>query len=280
MKAFIHDISIKKRIVYCVINRKKEAFYLSGRLAKTFLPILKKQQLIDFEVQEQVTKKYNGSPTLVYPILYFNQITQLAPKKVLYDLKTLRIDMKKVLKKYKYFLFLDLEMSMPGYKDTKFRPEIIQAGFILSDIKGNVLIDKGYYLLPTSESAINRRTIKFLKLDENTFFGKGKPYEVFYQDIKKIVDQYNPQFVVWGKNDIQALKLSYQINEVAPLTNDKQFIDLLKLHKDYFNLQNDLGLFDAYSKYYHADELIQDHDARTDAIITKDVFDAFIHQMK
>ncbi len=281
MKAFIHDVHIKNKLFYCIINRKKVAFYLSNRLSKVFLGILKKNQLVDFEVLDGINKKINGNIEFVFPVLHFNSIIQLEPRKVLYDLKKLRLDMKSVLKKYQHFLFLDLEMSMPGYGVTKFKPEILQVGIILSNLKGEVLVDKGYYVLPQDENAINKRTTKFLKLDELEFFGKAYEYIHFYEDLKSIIETYNPQIVVWGKNDIQALKLSYQLHEVKPLTHDKQFIDLLKLHKDYFNLPNDLGLFDAYTKYYQIEEdLIQDHDARLDAMITKDVFDAFMKQMK
>lgn len=281
MKAFIHDVSVKNKLFYCIINRKKVAFYLSNRLAKVFLSVLKPHQLIDFEVQDAMNKKINSKIESVFPVLHFNSIIQLKPKKVLYDLKALRLDMKSVLKKYKNFLFLDLEMSMPGYGVTKFKPEILQTGIILSNLEGKVLVDKGYYVLPLDEHAINKRTTKFLKLDELEFYGKAREYLHFYEDLKQIIETYNPQIVVWGKNDIQALNLSYHLHNVKPLTHDKQFIDLLKLHKDYFNLPNDLGLFDAYTKYYQIEEnMIQDHDARLDAMITKDVFDAFMKQMK
>lgn len=280
MKLFITDISAKKRLFYCVVNGKKEAFYLSNRLAKTFFPVLEKGMLVDFEVSNRSIKKHGDTTYFVYPVLYFNTITQLNPKKEIYNLKELRKDMKSVLTQYEYFLFLDCEMSMPGYKQTKFTPEIIQVGFILSDINGKVYEDMGYYVLPNQEDAINKRTIKFLNLDELEFFGKAKPYHVFYHDLKKLMEKYNPKIVVWGKNDIQAINLGYLINEVEPVTHEKDFIDLLKLHKDYFNLQNDIKLFDAYKKYYNADDsLVQDHNARTDAIITKDVFDAFLNQM-
>ncbi|HHW80058.1 MAG TPA: hypothetical protein GX742_04540, partial [Acholeplasmataceae bacterium] len=53
------------------------------------------------------------------------------------------------------------------------------------------------------------------------------------------------------------------------------FVDLLKLHKDYFNLRNDVGLFKAYETYYEKNAE-QVHDAKADAKITKKVFDAFL----
>lgn len=280
MKLFIHSINKKRRLFYCIVNNKKTAFYLANRLAKTFFPILEVEQLVDFVVGEQIQRKSADETINVYPVLYFNQITSLEPNRILYDLKSLRKDMKKVLTKYDKFLFVDFEMTMPGYRRGRFIPEIIQIGMIVSDKSGKVYEDMGYYVLPKDNNAINKRTTKFLNLDEMSFFGKAKPYHVFYHDLKRIMDEHDPVIVVWGKNDIQALDYSYKINEVEPLTHKKGFIDLLKLHKDYFNLANDIRLFDAYTKYYVVkEELIQEHNARTDAIITKDVFDAFLNQM-
>ena len=52
-------------------------------------------------------------------------------------------------------------------------------------------------------------------------------------------------------------------------------MDLLKLHKDYYNLENDIGLFKAYKMYFN-DDLDQAHNAYEDALITKHVFDGFL----
>jgi len=280
MKAFIHSTKPKQKIFYCIINNKKEPFYLPNRLAKVFLTILKKGILVDFEVLEQVKRRIDNKDVLVHPVAHFNLIKQLKPARTLYDLNKLRLDMKRVLKKYQYFLFLDLEMTMPGYKRGPHTPEILQVGYLLANKEGKVIKDNGYFVEVLSEQAINKRTIKFLDLDENKYYGTARAYDLFYDDLKTMMENYKPQIVTWGKNDIQALNISYQLHQVKPITKDYQFIDLLKLHKDYFNLPNDIGLFDAYKKYYQPEEqIIQDHDARTDAMITKDVFDAFIDQM-
>ena len=114
-----------------------------------------------------------------------------------------------------------------------------------------------------------------MKLDINIYNQTKIPFIDFYNQLKDIITKYNAKIVVWGKNDIQALNYGYKIYKLKPLTNDYDFVDLLKLHKDYFNLRNDLGLFKAYETYY--DETIkQTHDAKDDAKITKKVFDAFL----
>lgn len=275
MKAFIHSTNPKQKVFSCIINNKVETFYLPNRLAKVFLTILKKGILVDFEVLSPIKRTVDKKKISVYPVAHFNYIQQLKPKRTLYDLKQLRLDMKSVLKRYQYFLFLDLEMTMPGYKRGPHTPEIIQIGYVLSDKTGKVFKENGYFLQALHPDAINKRTIKFLDLDENTYYGKAKDYILFYEELEQIMTQYKPQIVTWGKNDIQALNISYNLHQLKPITKDKQFIDLLKLHKDYFNLKNDLGLFKAYEVYYE-NTFHQTHDAKDDAKVTKKVFDAFM----
>lgn len=280
MRLIVQSIDKKKKIFYCILNQRREAFYLSNKLAKVFLPILEPYVLIDFEVGEKKIKKQGKTTTFVYPVTYFNYIEKLNPKIILYDLNTLRKDMKRVLDQYEYFLFLDCEMTMPGYKKGKFIPEIIQVGYILADKYKNVILDEGYYIKPLDEESINKRTVKFLNLDVEKFNNEAKDYHVFYEKLSSIINKYQPKIVVWGKNDVQAINYSYHLHKKEPLTYAHHFIDLLKLHKDYFNLSNDIKLFDAYKTYYGVTEqLNQEHNARTDAIVTKDVFDAFLIHM-
>ena len=176
----------------------------------------------------------------------------------------------------KYFIFLDFEMTMPGYNNIGFVAEIIQVGYVISKANNEIVHQDGYYVRPHKDKKLSNRTIRFLNLDLDEFFNNAISYSEFYKKLKKVIARYNPKFVVWGKNDISALNDSYVINKKASLTKDKGFIDLLKLHKDYFNLANDVGLFKAYKEYYDV-SFKQEHDAKDDAAITKYVFDAFLN---
>ena len=66
--------------------------------------------------------------------------------------------------------------------------------------------------------------------------------------------------------------MCYEINNLEPLKPN--YINLLQVHKNYYNLKNDLGLFDAYKKYT-GEDLNQEHDALVDAFMTKNVFFEF-----
>lgn len=276
MRKLIWSIDKKHKVFYLIIEGRKIGFYLSNRLAKTFFSYLGQGVMVDFAVYDSYKKIGNQN---CIQVAYFNQIISLNPYRVYYDLFALRQEMKSVLANNQYYLFIDFEMTMPGYLPEQFQAEIIQVGYVLAKAQGEIEHAEGYYVLPKDAKTLSKRTKKFLKLDEEKFFEEALPFQTFYDKLQNIIKTYRPKFVIWGKNDLTALNASYKMHRKKRLTTDKQFIDLLKLHKDYYNLKDDLGLFKAYKAYYQKDE-IQDHNAMDDALMTKYVFDSFVEQMK
>ncbi len=275
MKKIIHQVDSRHTVFYLILEGRKIGFYLSNRLAKIFFSYLDQGVLVDFEIQPKMKKIGH---MYYYQVAHFNQIIRLNPYQVHYDLYHLRQEMKDVLTEERYYLFIDFEMTMPGFKEQTFRPEIIQVGYVLSKAKENEISNDGYYVLPKEAKTLSKRTKRFLNLDEEQFFNEAIPYDDFYEKLEVIMDTYQPKLVVWGKNDLTALNDSFNLHQKRKLTHDSDFIDLLKLHKDYFNLKDDLGLFKAYQTYY-AVEFDQAHDAKDDALVTKLVFDAFLSYM-
>ncbi|TVP86489.1 MAG: hypothetical protein EA375_01230 [Acholeplasmataceae bacterium] len=275
MRKLIWDVDHRRKIFYLIVHGRKNGYHLTNRLAKTFMPFLRPGILVDFIVSDQ--QKIIGNQR-VQQVAYFQQIVSLDPFYIHYDLAVLRAGMREVLNRHTHYLFIDFEMTMPGYNPANFRSEIIQAGYVLAEAGGPVRLAEGFYVLPKHDRSLTKRTRRFLKIDEETFFKEALPYEVFYRKLKDVLKTYRPKLVVWGKNDLSALNDSYLLHEKKPLTHDKDFIDLLKLHKDYFNLRDDLGLFKAYQTYYQV-EYDQTHDAKEDAMVTKYVFDAFVGDM-
>lgn len=272
MKKIIHDIDPSLSVFYLIFDGRKIGFYLTNKLSKTFFSYLEKGVMVDFEITPKIKTIRKRK---FFQVAYFNQIISLNPYRVHYDLFTLRSDMRKVLSQNQYYLFIDFEMTMPGYRDDIFRPEIIQAGYVLAEPHKDMILENDLYILPKERRTLSRRTKRFLNLEEETFFEKAQPFMVFYEDLKHIMETYHPKLVVWGKNDLTALHDAYVFHELPFITHDYDFIDLLKLHKDYFNLKDDLGLFKAYKTYYQVD-YDQAHDAKDDALVTKYVFDAFL----
>lgn len=276
MKKIIWSVNRKSNIFYLVMEGKRVGFYLTARLAKTFMPYLKQGVMVDFAVTGK-TKKIGTE--MAHQVAHFILVASLDPDVIHYDLMAMRQQMQEVLSKHEHYVFIDFEMTMPGYQKTPFRPEIIQIGYVVSKAKKDVIESGSAYVLPKTDRVLTKRTRRFLMIEDDDFFRQAVPYKTVYELIARLKQTYHPKYVVWGKNDVVALLDSYQLNQVDPLCDETDFIDLLKLHKDYFNLKDDLGLFKAYKGYYGTD-FEQRHDASDDALVTKFVFDAFVMAME
>lgn len=172
----------------------------------------------------------------------------------------------------RYYAFLDLEFSLSGseYRLIKFSPEIIQAGLIVTDANG-VLVEKfSAYVQPTVFKTITEKTQQFLKINKQAVTS-GLTYMQFYNFIKDIMSRYNPQFLVWGVTDGFMLNSSSLLNEVKPLFEPGQPVDLQRLHRQYFEIGQDIGLYNAV-KSYGENSGAQIHDAMVDALILRNIF--------
>jgi sporulation inhibitor KapD len=277
MKRVIHKINETHHYFTCIVDGKEEAYYLTKAQAKKFFDYLDQGYIVDFELYNKRKIIYGR---YAWQVAYFSSIERPAYRvnKMLYDLSHIRHQMKSILQGFGYLLFLDLEMTMPPYYKGPFEAEIIQAGFILRSPEGEVIQQGSMYIKPTKYKKISPRTEKFLKLDQN-YYDLAIDYHIFYTQLRDMIDMYGPKIIVWGKNDMLALKASYVINEVEPLADANAFVNLLQIHKTYYNLSDDLGLFKAYEIYYH-DTYHQTHDALDDAKVTLMVYEALLKEMK
>ena len=193
---------------------------------------------------------------------------------VYYDVKNIQEGTKRLINRLDYKMFLDLEMSMHPYKvDKNFVQEIIQVGYVLVDKEGDIVDKYNQNVRPTIHKKITRRTIKFLGMTQEEV-DLGIPFEEFYSHFKTTIAKYSPAIVVWGRNDFLALNTAYRINHLPSLDRRTRYINLLKVQKNYFNLKNDLGLFNALKLYENFDE-IQSHNAYEDALVTMKIFNGF-----
>ncbi len=272
MRAIIYAVDDDKRIIYIKHQKRLIQLQLSHKIASIFLPILQKGFLIDVDVKK------------IHPYLYkikvFKQIISLKPYRVLYDLDMLRLDMQDFMEHINHFVFLDFEMSMPGYHHKGyFQSEIIQFGLIVTDKNFQPLYESMQYLYDHKRQPLSERTKKFLKLDQETYEKQAMPYQLLYETLAYIQKTYKPKWIVWGKNDIQVLKDSFIIHNKQPILDTKDFVDMLKLHKDYYHLKDDLGLLKAFQMYYK-ETIFQSHDALDDAHMTLKITQAFMKLMR
>jgi sporulation inhibitor KapD len=273
MRAIVYRVDEIKKIVWIKKRNKLIPFMLSNKMAKTYMSVLFDGVLIDFDIEELLSKTKK--------IKHLNQIISLRPYRVIHDTFQLRKDMFQVINKIHNYVFIDFEMNMPayGHKGKTFQSEIIQYGYIVTNKYFEELERGSNYVFTKSHSLLSDRTLKFLKLDLDTYIDQAISYYTFYDQLRYLKDTYQPKFVIWGKNDLQVLNDSYVLHDIEKITSDLDFIDALKLHKDYYDLKDDLGLFAAFNTYYEPLE-DQAHDALTDAMMTAQIMKAFKDIMK
>lgn len=275
MRALIYSVDQQNRIFYIQHRKKLDAYYLTNRLSKLFLPLLKQGLLIDFHYK---TKPLKVNQLMVKTVTSIDQIIALSPYQVLHDMDELRSMMTQVISNVRHYLFLDFEMTMPPYGHKGFfQTEIIQLGMVLTDANFNLINQHQCYVELAHSKLPSDRTMKFLDLDMTEYVKDKKPFTFMYELLKDWITMYQPKFVVWGKNDIQVLEEAYQVHQLPKLTTPKDFIDLLKIHKDYYQLKDDLGLFKAHEMYYQSPRT-QAHDALTDALTTYEIMKGFMEK--
>ncbi len=270
----IKKIYIKKRLISLQVENRVMYFYLQRNLMKRFGRYLVKGRFISFQASDdfRVIDKFK-----TYQVDHFIKIIMQRHRKqvVYYDISVVQEGIRDLIEKKTYRMFLDLELSMhPYYKTSNFVQEIIQSGIVVEDSDGVVVEDECDFITPTKFPKVTKRTMKFLGITQEQVDGGISPLD-YQNKLKEFVDKYDPIIVVWGKNDIIALKEFAEINKFELVTPRERFVNLLQLHKNYYNLKNDIGLFRCYESYgFEIDK--QNHNALEDAQITRLIYHQFI----
>lgn len=274
MKKRIHKYDYENGVITVLDNNKYLNLYLTNSIKRRFSDLLEEGSYIHFQANFNQNKIIDKKRC--YQINHFLKIEKpgLKTTKTVYDISIYREKIISSITKDQYYLFLDLEMTMPPYYPVRnFVAEIIQVGYYLTDNKYNIIKKDDYYLKPTKFKTVSKRTLKFLNIKRGSV-KNPRSYNYFYKDFKNILNKHNPKVVVWGKNDYLAIKTSFKINKRKPLIYQNEFINMLTKVKRYYNLFNDVGLFNAYEIYYDK-AIVQKHDALRDAYTLYEIYKAF-----
>ncbi|MGM9971653.1 MAG: exonuclease domain-containing protein [Anaeroplasmataceae bacterium] len=272
----IYNIDIDKRIMSLFEATRLRFYYISNGIMKRYGKYLYKGNLVSFVYDENSLNKKSGY--LAYPILYFKEISVPGRygKDVFYSKKDIKDELKVFLNGLDNLLFIDIEMSMPDYKNYKnFTNELIQAGFFICDRNYNIIEKYNYYVLPKINKFLTQRTIDFLNIDYEFLLDNGVEYIEFYNKFNEVLDKYNPAVIVFGKNDKSFLEKSYQTNNLPSLRDKTRFVNLNQLIKNFYDLPNDPGLVKTYERMYNIDHIDQAHNALEDAYYTYYVYKKF-----
>lgn len=266
-------IDEEDRIISIKVRKQVLFFYLQRSMVNKVGKYLAISRFLQFVIEDG-RRIYKGRK--VSNIKYVIKIVEIRHRKniVYYDIENIKNGTKNLINSLKVKMFLDLEMSMHPYRqDKNFKQEIIQVGYYLVDENNNVIEKYSEIIKPTIHKKLTKRTLKFLEISQYDV-DNGIEYKKFYVHFKEVVKKYSPAIIVWGRNDFLALRESYKINKFPTLKMKTRYINLLKLHKNYFNLKNDLGLFNALKIYSDPDN-DQVHDALEDAYATYQIYNGF-----
>lgn len=271
----IKSIDEEKRIIAIEYKKHIYACYFQRALMLHIARYLQLERYIQIVVGD--TPRIVGG-IKAYTVDYVKRIMQIRHRKniVYYDEHTIKSGTQELLNNLNYKLFLDLEMSMHPYKkDPTFVQEIIQVGYILVDEDDKIVAKYDEIIKPTIHKKLSKRTLKFLEITQEEV-EQGIEFKAFYKHFSKLIDQYDPAIIVWGKNDFLALREGYQVNNLPTLRDQTRYINLLKIIKNYFHLRNDIGLFNAL-ELFHGTALNQSHNAYEDAHATMQIFHQFLN---
>jgi sporulation inhibitor KapD len=263
----------EERVMKIRVKNRIDSFYLQRSMINKIGKYLTINRFIQFQINP-VPRRYHHFK--VYDVENVLKIMAIRFRKNIkyYDFKDVKQGTRDLVNSLNTKMFLDLEMSMHPYKvDKTFKQEIIQAGIHLVDKDGHIIYKYNQFIKPTLFPRITKRTIKFLKITQEEV-DNGITFQEFYKVFSRLIDRYNPAIIVWGRNDFLSLREAYKINKLPSLHKKTRYINLLKLHKNYFNLKNDLGLFNALRLYQEAPDN-QVHNAYEDAYVTSLIFKGF-----
>ena len=123
---------------------------------------------VDFEISAQKRKIKKISYTRV---THFNKIGFFTKRglKTTFDINLIKEEIIKVMWRFKYYLFIDIEMSMLSYYYTGTHQVEIVQWLSLTDKNLNVIKKDDYYLKPANGRFVSKRTLKFLKVKREVF---------------------------------------------------------------------------------------------------------------
>ncbi len=268
----------KERVVKLLSSDSIIYLYFQRKDFKEFGPYFFDKPYVFVEVSD---KRKNIGGVMTREVIRFQRIVQPSyytfktKRKIYYDIEAIKKGVKTLINKPHNKLFIDLEFTMPAYYQTMPHvQEIIQYGIVVEDKKGNIVFEDSSLVRPKKPYNLNGRTLKFLSRKRGDF-EIACSYREFYDVLKTCIKKYNPKVYAWGRSDILAIEQSFSINKMPPIDIKSRHINLMHVIKNYYNLKDEMGLFQTYEEMAEMDLAPQQHDALEDAMVTREIFRMF-----
>lgn len=274
MKVYGKVTSIDRyhRTISIIIRNQRKYFHLTNRMMQDFRQYLQQSPYVCMDV---TSSRIPVNGIKAYEVNHFIKIIvpRITDYKVYFNMESIQQEIRTLINKPYYKLFLDLEFSLPG-TGGKPTSEIVQYGMILEDPEGKVVLEEASLLRPFNDKALNVRTLLFLSRIYSDF-ENAPSYIEFYQSLERCIRDYNVKIIAWGKNDILAMQKSFKTNHLQPLDLRNRYMNLMQVIKNYFSYKQEKGLFTTYQEYKNIPSLIQSHDALEDAQIMREIYHMF-----
>ena len=264
----------KERVIKVLCSDKIVYLHLQRKSFRDFGPY--------FYEFPYIFVKLSGKRRLVKNVLThevdsFLRIVQptLRGREIYYDMDTIRKGVKNLINKPHNKLFIDLEFTMPSYYQTMPHvQEIIQYGIVVENKEGEIVFEESALVKPSKPYNLNGRTLKFLSRKKSDF-DNAISYNDFYNTLKTCIKEYNPKIYAWGKSDMNAIELSFNVNKVKPIDIKSKHVNLMQVIKNYYNYHDEMGLFQTYQDLSNQVLEDQQHDAFEDAMVLREVYNLF-----
>lgn len=268
----VHEVLKKERIISIEMESRLEYFHMTNKNMKDFKSYLFQKPYVFLEVDDI----YNvHSSHRCREIDHFIKIVLPTRRgnEVYYDISIIQDGVRNLINQPQNRLFIDLEFSLVSPL-AKGASEIVQYGIVLEDAEGKVILQDSSLVMPLNKRALNVKTLLFLSRSIEDF-DDACSYIEFYQLLQKIIKEYNPKIIAWGKNDILTMENSFKINHLHPLDIRNRYMNLMQIIKNYYCYKQEKGLFSTYQEMTKVEEEDQIHDALEDAIIERRIFHLF-----
>jgi len=201
----VHYIDKKDRLISVLVNGNLQYFHLTNKNMKDFKKYLEKKPYVYFEAIEEYEVHSNIK---CLEVDYFIKIFQTNKKgiTVFYDLQVIQDGVKNLINQRHNRLFLDLEFSLVGPHGYSVS-EIVQYGIVLEDMDGKIVFEDAQLVKPMYNSSLNKATLNFLSHEQEDF-DDACTYIEFYQLMEKLINEYDPKIIAWGRNDCLSIEKS------------------------------------------------------------------------
>ena len=268
----VHYVDKKERLFSIIVGGNLQYYHLTNKNMKDFKAYLFKKPYVCFEANDEYVIHSNIK---CQEVDYFIKISQSSRRGVIvyYDLQNIQTGVKELINQEHNRMFLDLEFSLVSPKGYSIS-EIIQYGIVLEDKNGKILYQGSSFVKPVYSNFINRQTMNFLSID-NSVFDDACTYIEFYQLMDRLIKEFDPKIIAWGRNDCLSIEKSFKINHLKPLDIRSRYINLMHIIKNYYNYKQEMGLFNTYQELTNEDMEKQVHDALEDAVVERNIFHKF-----